>query len=505
MDFLALHAGLNPDKPAIILGGKSIDFATLNRRANQAANAFEQLGVKSDDRATLMSFNSLEYFEITNGLRKLGAIFVPLNYRLRGSEAAYVVNDSGAVMVAADEDHVEVIEEARPAIAGHVHLLAVDGNAPAGGWLSYPGLRDAASDVRAPRDDDAMGATMVYTSGTTGAPKGAWRPHGIAVENILQVISLFELTQADVHLLCGPVYHSGPGIFAVLHQVLGATIVVQRRFEPDEALDLVERHRVTTTFMAPTLLQKLVEAQEKNPRDVSSLRAVILSAAPCPYSLKERAHAALGQVLWETYAATETGFNTVLRPEDQLRKPGSSGTAVPGQDIRLLREDGTEAGVGEPGEFTVRSAWVAEYFNKPEATSKSLHDGYFSVGDVAYRDAEGYYFICDRGIDMIISGGMNIYPAEIESVLLAHPAVMDAGVIGVPDDEWGEAVKAVVQPRPGIEVSADELIAFCSERLASYKKPRSVDFVDELPRDAAGKLLKRKLREPYWASAGRAI
>jgi len=504
VDFLALHAGLNPDKPAVILGDRSIDFATLNRRANQAANAFEHLGVRSDDRATLMSFNSLEYFEITNGLRKLGAIFVPLNYRLRGNEAAYVVNDSGAVMVAADGDHVDVIEDARPAIVRGAHLLAVDGSAPAG-WLSYPELRDAASDERAPRDDGEMGATMVYTSGTTGAPKGAWRPHGIAVDNILQVISLFELNQSDVHLLCGPVYHSGPGIFAVLHQVLGATIVVQRRFEADETLELIERHRVTTTFMAPTLLQKLVEAQEKNPRDVSSLRAVILSAAPCPYSLKERAHAALGQVVWETYAATETGFNTVLRPQDQLRKPGSCGTAVPGQDIRLRRDDGTEADVGEPGEFTVRSAWVAEYFNKPEATSKSTHDGYFSVGDVAYRDREGYYYICDRRIDMIISGGMNIYPAEIESVLLAHPAIEDAAVIGVPDDEWGEAVKAVLQPRPGVAVGADELIAFCGERLASYKKPRSVDFVAELPRDAAGKLLKRKLREPYWAGAGRAI
>ena len=504
MDFVALHASLIPDKPAVILDGRTLDFKTLNRRANQAANAFQQLGVKEDDRVTLMSYNSLEYFEITNGLRKLGAIFVPLSYRLRGGEAAYVVNDSGAVLVAADSDHVDVIEGARGAIDHSVHALAVDGKA-LDGWLSYPELRDGASDVRAVREGDEMGATMVYTSGTTGAPKGAWRPHGLPVENVLQAISLFELGPSDVHLLCGPAYHSGPGIFAVLHQVLGATIVVQRRFDPGEALDLIEHHRVTTTFMAPTLLQRLVEAQEESPRDVSSLRAVILSAAPCPYSLKERAHAALGEVLWETYAATETGFNTVLLPRDQLRKPGSCGTAVPGQDIRLLRDDGSEADIGEPGEFTVRSTWVAEYFNRPDATNKSLHNGYFSVGDIAYRDAEGYYYVCDRRIDMIISGGMNIYPAEIEAVLLAHPAVMDAGVIGVPDDEWGESVKAIVQLRPARHVTEEELIEFCAERLAGYKKPRSVDFVDELPRDAAGKLLKRKLREPYWAKVGRTI
>jgi acyl-CoA synthetase (AMP-forming)/AMP-acid ligase II len=194
----------------------------------------------------------------------------------------------------------------------------------------------------------------------------------------------------------------------------------------------------------------------------------------------------------------------VLRPEDQLRKPGSCGTAVPGQEIRLVGSDGSEAPVGEPGEFMVRNTWLAEYYNRPDATSKSLHDGFFSVGDVAYRDSEGYYFICDRQVDMIISGGVNIYPAEVEAVLHAHPAVLDAAVIGVPDDEWGESVKAVVQLRPAMVATADELIAFCAERLAGYKKPRSVDFTGDLPRDA-GKLLKRKVREPYWAGTGRRV
>ena len=257
--------------------------------------------------------------------------------------------------------------------------------------------------------------------------------------------------------------------------------------------------------MAPTLLQRLVDAQARRPRDTSSVRALILGAAPCPYALKVRAQDAFGQVLWEFYGATETGINTVLRPEDQLRKPGSCGTAVPGQEIRLVLDDGREAPVGEPGELMVRNNWQAEYFNRPDATSKSLHDGFFSVGDIAYRDEEGYYFVCDRRIDMIISGGVNIYPAEIEAVLHAHPGVLDAAVIGVPDAEFGESVKAVVQVRPGMSPTADELIAFAGDRLAGYKKPRSVDFVDELPRDAAGKLLKRKLREPYWAEAGRRI
>jgi acyl-CoA synthetase (AMP-forming)/AMP-acid ligase II len=213
----------------------------------------------------------------------------------------------------------------------------------------------------------------------------------------------------------------------------------------------------------------------------------------------------LGQVLWEFYGATETGINTVLRPEDQLRKPGSCGQVVPGQEIRLVDAEGNEVADGTPGELMVRSTWTAEYFNRPDATGASLHDGFFTVGDVAYRDQDGFYFICDRRIDMIISGGVNIYPAEVEAVLHAHPAVADVAVIGVPDPEWGESVKAVVQLRKGAHATADELIAFCADRLAGYKKPRSVDFAEQLPRDAAGKLLKRTIRAPYWEGAGRKI
>jgi acyl-CoA synthetase (AMP-forming)/AMP-acid ligase II len=351
----------------------------------------------------------------------------------------------------------------------------------------------------------ALGASMIYTSGTTGHPKGAWRPNGVNIENVLQVISIFGLNQSDVHLVCGPGYHSAVAFFATLNQLLGATNVIQPKFEAEAALDLIERHRVTTTFMAPTLLQRLVDAQERRPRDLSSLRALILGAAPCPHALKIRAEKVLGQVLWEFYGATETGINTVLRPEDQLRKPGSCGTAVPGQEIRLAAPDGSDVPDGRPGEFMVRNTWLAEYYNRPDATGKSLHDGYFSVGDVAYRDDEGFYFICDRQVDMVISGGVNIYPAEVEAVLHAHPAVIDAAVIGVPDEQWGEAVKAVVQLRPGMHATAEELIVFCDERLAGYKKPKTVDFVDELPRDAAGKLLKRMVREPYWAGMSRRV
>ncbi len=507
-DFLASHAESVPDKAAVILGERSLDFASLNRRANRAANALEKLGSEAGDRVAIMSFNSIEGGEVANGARRLGMIVVPVNYRLRGSELAYVINDSGARIVVAGPDHVNVVGDARKEIKGDASFIAVGDHVPAG-WLSYGELMDGASE-QAPDSaaGSGIGASMIYTSGTTGHPKGAWRPNGVDIANVLQVISIFELSQSDVHLMCGPSYHSGVAFFGTLHQVLGATIVLQPRFDADGALDAIARHRVTTSFIAPTLLQRLVDAQLKKPRDVSSLRALILGAAPCPVALKERAEAAFGQVLWEFYGATETGINTVLRPEDQLRKPGSCGTAVPGQEIRLVGLDGQDVPDGEPGEFMVRNSWLAEYYQRPDATGKSMHDGFFSVGDVAYRDAEGYYFICDRRIDMVISGGVNIYPAEIEAALHAHPAVMDAAVIGVPDEQWGESVKAVVQLRAGAtatKLMEVELIAFCAERLASYKKPRSVDFVEELPRDAAGKLLKRKIREPYWAATGRRI
>jgi acyl-CoA synthetase (AMP-forming)/AMP-acid ligase II len=221
--------------------------------------------------------------------------------------------------------------------------------------------------------------------------------------------------------------------------------------------------------------------------------------------LKERAVAYFGEVLWEFYGATETGVNLLLRPEDQLRKPGSAGKVAPGQEVRLLDEEGEPVPDGMPGEVWARNDHLATYYNKPDATDRSMRDGFFSVGDIAYRDAEGYYYICDRKIDMIISGGVNIYPAEVEARLHAHPAVRDVAVIGVPDDQWGESVKAVVVLQPGAAATEQELIDWCRGRVADYKRPRSIDFRADLPRDQAGKLLKRQIREPFWVGAGRRI
>jgi len=504
--YLDVHALMRPNKVAVICGDQKLTYAELNIRARKVANALSKLGVKAGDRVAVMAYNSLELLEIASGLSKLSAIAVLLNYRLREHEVAYILNDCQAKVAIAGPGLVVVVDQARAAVSsGEIAYIAI-GDETKERWLRYEDLlANASDDLLA--DESGLGSTMSYTSGTTGKPKGAYRPGGVLVSDVIQIIQTFELAESDVHLLAGPYYHSAPSAFVSLHLLLGATIVVQPHYDAVTALQLIERHRITTTFMAPTLLQRLcdVPAEEFARYDTSSFRTIILGGAPCPHVLKVQAIARFGEVVWEFYGATETAFVTILRPEDQLRKPGSCGKVGPGQEIRLLDAAGNEVPDGVPGEMWARNASLAEYYRKPEATANNMRDGFFSVGDIAYRDAEGYYFICDRKIDMIISGGVNIYPAEIEAALTAHPAVADVAVIGVPDDYWGESVKAVVELRPGATVTAAELIDFCGEQLADYKKPRSVDFVAALPRNPAGKLLKASIREPYWKGIGRRI
>ncbi|MEO6888096.1 MAG: AMP-binding protein [Ktedonobacteraceae bacterium] len=503
--YLDAHALMQPQAIALICGERTLTYAEFNARSRRVANALLGLGVQPNDRVAVMAHNSIELLEVATGLAKLGAMPVLLNYRLREHEIAYIVNDCGASVVIAGPDLVEVVEKARAEVPGRVTYICIGDTLPAG-WLSYEDLLATASE-EVPTSAGGLGSAISYTSGTTGKPKGAYRPRGVEPQDIIPVIQEFGLAPQDVHLLAGPYYHSAPSAFTNIHLLLGSTIVIMPKYDPVEALRLIDRHKVTTTFMAPTLLQRLVDvdADVFARYDVGSLRTIILGGAPCPYVLKERAIQRFGEHLWEFYGATETAFVTILRPEDQLRKHGSCGKVGPGQEIRLLDAAGNEVPDGTPGEMWSRFSSLAQYYNKPEATARSMKDGFFSVGDIAYRDAEGYYYICDRKIDMIISGGANIYPAEIEAVLVAHPAVADAAVIGVPDTLWGETVKAVVQLRPGASATADEMITFCGEQLADYKKPRSVDFVAEMPRNPTGKLLKTQIRAPYWKGTGRSI
>ena len=503
--FLDTHAQIRPNKTALICGDRSLTYAQLNARARRVANALSALGVEAGDRVAVMTYNSIEALEISAGLSKLSAIVVLLNYRLREHEVAYIINDCQAKVMIAGAGLVGVVEQAHAEVTGQVTYVAVSAEPPQG-WHQYEELLASANED-VPQSTGELGSTMSYTSGTTGKPKGAYRPTSVSIDTVMGIVQAFALSPSDVHLLAGPYYHSAPNFFVTMNLVMGATLVVQPKYDPVEALRLIDRHKVTTTFMAPTLLQRLCDVPEDvfSQYDMSSLRTIILGGAPCPYALKVRAIERFGEHIWEFYGATETGFATILRPEDQLSKPGSCGQVGPRQEIRLLDEVGNEVPDHVPGEMYVRNTSLAEYFNKPEATQKNKRDGFFSVGDIAYRDAEGYYYICDRKIDMIISGGVNIYPAEIEAVLTAHPAIADVAVIGVPDPLWGESVKAIVELHKGAKATEEELITFCTTRIADYKRPRSVDFVTEIPRNPTGKLLKTDIRAPYWQDVQRKI
>ena len=377
--------------------------------------------------------------------------------------------------------------------------------APFDGARAWDDVVAAGADVEPEGLADGAGATMIYTSGTTGKPKGALRTttDPVLVGALLQELRLEPGN--EVHITTGPLYHSGPLAWASLTHTLGGTIVLMRHFDAERWIDLVREHGVTNTFTAPTQLKRIVALPDEvlARADLSSMRSLVANAAPVPYALKQELIAKLGEgFLFEVYGSTELGVDAVLPPEDQLRKPGSCGK--PYGSVRAQASSTTTARtrpVGEPGElFITLDARPRRLPRAPTSRSTDL-DGWKSVGDVAYLDDEGYLYICDRKKDMIISGGVNIYPAEIEAVLHAHPDVMDAAVFGIPSEEWGESVHAVVQPRPGHTIDLAALAAYADEHLAGFKRPRTWEVRDELPRTESGKLLKRVLRDEHWQGA----
>jgi acyl-CoA synthetase (AMP-forming)/AMP-acid ligase II len=493
-DILDLLAQVNPERPAVVHGERSWTYDELNRRANALARGLHRLGLAPGDRAIWIGPNHEKVLLFGHAARKAELVSVPLSYRFTPEEMAYVINDSDAALVFCDPSYRPDIEGLElPDVAQIVdyeraeELIASESGDP---------IEVAA--------EGGLGASMIYTSGTTGKPKGAVRS-GTDPGLVAALITELRVQSDDVHITTGPLYHSGPSAFAGLTHVLGGTVIVLERFDAERWLDLVDRHKVNTTFTAPTQMKRIVNvpADVRARYDTSSLRVVIANAAPVPFALKKQWIETFGEGhLFEVYGSTELGVDTIIKPEDQLRKPGSCGRPYGGIEIRLIKEDGTEAPIGEPGVMWIRSPGIFdEYHKAPEKTEETMLDGdpnWRTVGDVAYRDEEGYYYICDRRSDMIISGGMNIYPAEIEAVLHSHPAVMDAAVFGIPSEEWGEQVHAVVQLKDGQTAPAEELEELCRVHLAGYKVPRSFEFRDTLPRTESGKLLKRVLRDEFW-------
>jgi acyl-CoA synthetase (AMP-forming)/AMP-acid ligase II len=514
-DILALHAAGQGDRVAVIVDGSGgatpsvTTFAELNARVNRLAHALLATGAQAGQRLVWCGPNSLEVLVTIHAARKLGLVAVPLSYRFNEDEMAYVVDNSEAAVVIADAEQAAMIASVRDRLPQARTFVSYGGSTPQG-FVDLDRFSASHPDSEPPPvAGSEAGAAMIYTSGTTGRPKGALRTTTDRQIVFALLAELNLLHENAVHLTTGPLYHSGPLAFASLAHTLGTPIVVLRRFDAARWLTLVAEHRVTNTFSAPTQLKRIVslppEALAR--ADMSSMVCLIANAAPVPYALKQEVVDKLGDgFLYEVYGSTELGVDTVLKPEDQLRKPGSCGKPYGGIEVRIVTDDGRDAAPNEVGELYVRSNLAMDgYHRSAEQLSELAEGGWKSVGDVAYVDDEGYVYICDRKKDMIISGGVNIYPAEIEAVLYAHPQVLDAAVFGIPDDEWGESVHAIVQPKPGETVDLEELRAFTESRLARYKRPRRYEIRDELPRTDSGKLLKRVLRDEYWRGRERAV
>jgi long-chain acyl-CoA synthetase len=519
-DVLAVHAGAQGDKVAVVVddsGGarpSTTTFAELNDIVNQLAHALRSAGAQAGERLVWCGPNSLEVLATIHAARKLGLVAVPLSYRFNAEEMAYVIDNSDATTVVVDAEQAPLVASIRDQIPKVRDIVCFGGDAPAGTrhWNdAVSGQPTTEPDAVATLD---AGAAMIYTSGTTGKPKGALRTTTDRTLVFALLAELNLLHENAVHLTTGPLYHSGPLAFASLSHTLGAPIVVLRKFDPVRWIALVREHQVTNTFSAPTQLKRITALpdDELAKADLSSMICLIANAAPVPYALKEEVVAKLGDgFLFEVYGSTELGVDTVLKPEDQLRKPGSCGKPYGGIEIKIVKDDGEIAASNEAGELFVRTTLAMDGYHRTDQQLTELDTpedddlGWKSVGDVAYVDDEGYVYICDRKKDMIISGGVNIYPAEIEAVLHAHPGVLDVAVFGIPDDEWGERVHAIVQAKAGTTLTADEMRAFAQERLAGYKRPRDYEFRDELPRTDSGKLLKRVLRDEYWQNADRRV
>ena len=514
-DVLKLHADGSPDRAAVIVdpsGGarpSTTTFAELNTLVNRLAHGMLALGAQPGDRIVWCGPNSLETIAVIHAARKAGLVAVPLSYRFTAEEMAYVIDNSDATLVVADAEYAPLIASVRNEIPKVKACIGYSATAepkeiPAGfvDWRIV--VNDQPDTEPEIPDASATGAQMLYTSGTTGKPKGALRTQTNAPVVLALLGELGFQMGNEVHITTGPMYHSGPLAFVSLAHSAGSPIIVLRRFDPVAWLDAVKEHRVTNTFSAPTQLKRIVSLPDDvlAGADCSSMRCLIANAAPVPYALKQEVIAKLGDgFLFEVYGSTEMGIITVLRPEDQLRKPGSCGKPYGGIEFRIVTDDGSVAAPGEQGELFMSTGLAMDGYHRTTEQLTEIEDGAWkSVGDIAYADEEGYLHICDRKKDMIISGGVNIYPAEIEAVLHGHPQVLDVAVFGIPDDEWGESVYCIVQAKAGETIDLDDLAAYAEANMAKYKVPRGWEVRDELPRTDAGKLLKRVLRDEFWST-----
>ncbi|HEY3711084.1 MAG TPA: acyl-CoA synthetase [Amycolatopsis sp.] len=499
-------AAAEPDRTALVdPDGREVGYGELAAKANRYARGLRELGLGVGDVVVLLQPNGDELVAAYFAAIQSGLYVVVVNWHLVGPEVAYILQDSGAKAFLAHERFAEVAVAAADEAGLPESARFSVGAVP--GFRRVEELGAGLGDGRP--EERTAGSPMLYTSGTTGRPKGVRRPlTGTDPDEVpgasTWFFGIFGLKPHDGHVhLCGsPLYHTAVLNFVVISLQLGHTAVLMDRWDAADMLRLIERHRVTHSHMVPTQFRRLLALPDdvRSGHDLSSLRVMIHGAAPCPLEVKRRMLDWWGPVVTEYYAATEGG-GTVISGEDWLRKPGSVGLPWPGSTIRILDDGGVELPAGEVGTVYMKMGDSKfEYHRDPEKTKQSRVADLFTLGDVGHLDEDGYLYLHDRKADLIISGGVNIYPAEIEGELVMHPKVADIAVFGLPHEDWGEEIKAVVQPAEGISPSPEltsELLAYAATRLARFKLPRSVDYLDELPRDPNGKLYKRRIRERY--------
>jgi long-chain acyl-CoA synthetase len=502
---IAVHARLAPERPALLSAAGSRSFGSLNARCNQLARALRARGLRAGDGVALLCSNRPEFVEVIYAGARAGWRVTPINFHLTGAEAGYIVGDCEAKVFAADARFAGTAREAAALAPAAAIRLAVGGAIE--GFEDYETAL-AGEDGR-DLENPVLGAIMLYTSGTTGRPKGVYRREAAPARLGAGVLRAAGMDGARDRALCtGPLYHAAPlGLNLAIPLAAGLPVVLMDGFDAEEALRLVARERITHTHMVPTMFHRLLALpQETRERyDVSSLRFVLHGAAPCPVHVKRALLAWLGPVVYEYYAATEGG-GTFIGPEEWLRRPGSVGRPVEGESLVVLGDDGRELPPGAVGTVYIRAPGSGrfEYFKAPEKTRGAYRGDHFTLGDHGYLDEDGYLFLTGRSAELIISGGVNVYPAEVDAVLLMHPAVADVATVGVPDEEWGESVLSVVLLQPAFAPSeelAAELRQHCRAHLAHYKCPRRVEFTDELPRLPSGKIQRHRVRARYAAPA----